>query len=107
MMPAIGHFVAELATVFVASVIGFFVMLLLAAGAVLAWLIGCASALFLLVALVETAWWLHTHDHHAAITALGYFGYAATAFALIPVLSFWKDALTHWPERGCTMGRSG
>jgi hypothetical protein len=106
-MRVIGHFVAELATVFVASVIGFFVMLLLVAVAVLAWLIGCASALFLLVALAETAWWLLTHDHHAAITALGYFGYAATAFALIPMLSFLKEVLVHWPERGCAMGRSG
>ena len=107
MMRATGHFVAELATVFVANLIGFFVMLLLAAGAALTWLIGCASALFLLVALAETAWWLHTHDHHAAITALGYFGYAAGAFALIPVLSRFKDALTHWPERGYTTDRPG
>jgi hypothetical protein len=98
-MRAIGHFVGELATVFVASVIGFFVMLLLAAGAVLAWLIGCASALFLLIAFAEMAWWLHTYDHHAAVTALGYFGYAAGAFALIPVLCFLRDAFTHWPER--------
>jgi hypothetical protein len=107
MMRATGYFVAELATVFVASVIGFFVMLLLAAGVVLTWLFGCASAWFLLVALAETAWWLRTHDHHAAITALGYFGYAGGAFALIPVLSFLKDTLTHWPERGYTTDQPG
>jgi CHASE2 domain-containing sensor protein len=93
-MRAIGHFVGELATVFIASVIGFFMVLLLAAGAVLACLIGCASALFLLIALAETAWWLHTHDHHAAMTALGYYGYAAGTFALIPVLSTLKEKLT-------------
>ena len=46
---------AELVGVFVCGVIGFFVGLILAAGAVLAWLLGCASALFLLVALAESA----------------------------------------------------
>jgi CHASE2 domain-containing sensor protein len=93
-MRAIGNFVGELATVFVASVIGFFVVLLLAAGAVLAWLIGSASAWFLVIALAETAWWLHAHDHHAAMTALGYYGYAAGTFALIPVLSTLRAKLT-------------
>jgi hypothetical protein len=93
-MRAIGNFVGELATVFVASAIGFFVVLLLAAGAVLVWLIGCVSALFLLIALVETAWWLHTRDHHAAVTALGYYGYAAGTFAMIPVLSTLKEKFT-------------
>jgi hypothetical protein len=39
-------------------VLGFFALLLLAAGAVLTWLVGCASAIFLLIALAETAWWL-------------------------------------------------
>ena len=98
-MRAIGRFLAELAGVFLAGVLGFLAMLLLAAGAVLAWLIGCVSGLFLLIALAESAWWLHTHSHHAAVTALGYYGYAAGTFAMIPVLFFLKENLTGWPER--------
>ncbi len=96
-MRVIGRFLAELVGVFLAGVLGFFAMLILAAGAVLAWLIGCVSGLFLLIALAESAWWLHTHNHHAAVTALGYYGYAAGTFALIPVLFFLKEKLTGWP----------
>jgi hypothetical protein len=98
-MRAIGQFLLELAGVYIAGVVGFFVMLVLAAGAVLVWLIGCASGLFLIIALAESAWWLHTHSHHAAVTALGYYGYAAGTFALISVLFFLKDKLIGWPER--------
>lgn len=98
-MRAIGRFLAELAGVFLAGVLGFLAMLLLVAGVVLAWLIGCVSGLFLIIALAESAWWLHTHSHHAAVTALGYYGYAAGAFAMIPVLLFLKEKLFGWPER--------
>jgi hypothetical protein len=98
-MRAIGRFLLELAGVYIAGVVGFFVMLILAAGAVLVWLTGCVSGLFLIIALAESAWWLHTHSHHAAVTALGYYGYAAGTFALISVLFFLKDKLTGWPDR--------
>jgi hypothetical protein len=98
-MRTIGRFAGELLGVFSSGVLGFCAMLLLAAGTVFAWLIGCASALLLIVALAESAWWLHTHSHHAAVTALGFYGYAAVTFALIPVLSWLKDKLTGWPER--------
>ncbi|MDT7953974.1 MAG: hypothetical protein RQ966_20970 [Acetobacteraceae bacterium] len=98
-MRATGRFLTELVGVFLAGVLSFFAMLIVAAGAVLAWLIGCVSGLFLLIALAESGWWLHTHSHHAAMTALGYYGYAAGTFALIPVLFFLKDKLTGWPER--------
>ncbi|MDA8247982.1 MAG: hypothetical protein M0Z28_02295 [Rhodospirillales bacterium] len=91
---------AELVGVFVCGVIGFFVGLILAAGAVLAWLLGCASALFLLVALAESAWWMHTHSHHAAVTALGYYAYTAGAIGLISVLFWLKDRLVGWPNVG-------
>jgi hypothetical protein len=97
-MRAVGGFLGELAGVFVAGVFGFFLMLVLAAGAVLVWLIGCVSGLFLIIALAESAWWLHTHSHHAAVTALGYYGYASGTFALISVLFFLHDKLTGWPE---------
>jgi hypothetical protein len=97
-MRAIGRCAGELLGVFSWSVLGFFAMLLLAAGMVLAWLIGCACALLLIIALAESAWWLHTHSHHAAVTALGFYGYAAAAFALIPVFFWLKDKLTGWPE---------
>ncbi len=53
----------------------------------------------LIIAVAESGWWLHTHSHHAVVTALGYYGYAAGTFALIPVLYFLKDKLTGWPER--------
>lgn len=99
-MRAIGRFLMELVGVFLSGVLGFFAMLILAAGALLAWLIGCVSGLFLLIALAESAWWLHTHSHRAAMTALGYYGYAAGTFALIPVLFFLKDKLTGWPVHG-------
>ncbi len=90
----IGRFLAELVGVFLAGVLSLFAMLILAAGAVLAWLIGCMSGLFLLIALAESAWWLHTPSHHAAVTALGYYGYAVGTFALIPVLLFLKEKPT-------------
>jgi hypothetical protein len=109
-MRAIGRFLAELAGVFVAGVFGFFLMLVLAAGAVLVWLIGCVSGLFLIIALAESTWWLHTHSHHAAVTALGYYGYASGTFALIPVLFFVEEKLTGWPEhhrRNVAMQRIG
>jgi len=92
-MRAAGRLLADLAGVFLAGVLGFFVMLVLAAGAVMVWLAGCASALFLLIALAETAWWLHAPGHHAAVTALGYFGYAAGSCAVIPVLSSLREKL--------------
>jgi hypothetical protein len=98
-MRAIGRFLLELAGVYIAGVVGFFVMLILAAGAVLVWLIGCVSGLFLIIALAESAWWLHTHSRHAAVTALGYYGYAAGTFALISVLFFLKEKFTSRPER--------
>jgi hypothetical protein len=96
-MHATARFLCELAGVFLAGMFGFFVLLILAAGAVLAWLIGCVSGLFLIIALAESGWWLHTHSHHAAMTAFGYYGYAAGTFALIPVLFFLKDKLIDWP----------
>ncbi len=98
-MRAIGRLAAELVCVFLAGILGFFAMLLLAVGTILAWMIGCASALFLVIAVAESIWWLHTHSHHAAMTALVYFGYAAGSFALIPVMVWSKDKLTGWPER--------
>lgn len=97
-MRAIGRFLGELVGVFVAGVFGFFLMLVLAAGVVLVWLIGCVSGLFLIIALAESAWWLHTHSHHAAVTALGYYGYASGTFALISVLFDLKDRLPGWPQ---------
>jgi hypothetical protein len=98
-MRAIGRFTGELLGVFSSGVLGFFAMLLLAAGTVLAWLVGCVSALLLIIALAELAWWLHTHSHHAAVTALGFYGYAAATFALIPMLFWLKDKVTGSPER--------
>lgn len=98
-MRAIGRFAGEVLRVFLSSVVGFFAVLLLVVGTALAWLIGCASALFLLIAVAEALWWLHTHSRHAAITALGYLGYAAVTFALIPVLLWSKEKLAGWPER--------
>ena len=99
LMRAIAQLISEALSVFVSSVLGFFALLLLAVGAVLAWLIGCASALFLLIALAESVWWLHTHSHHAAVTALGFYGYAAATFALIPVLFLLRDKFSDRPER--------
>lgn len=96
-MRAIVGFLAELLGVFAAGVFGFFVLLALAAGVLLVWLIGCVSGLFLIIALAESAWWLYTHSHHAAVTALGYYGYAAGMFALIPVQFHLKDRLAAWP----------
>lgn len=98
-MRAIGGFLAELMGVFLTGVLGFFLMLVMAAGFVLAWLIGCVSGLFLIIALAESGWWLYSHSAHAGLTALGYFGYAAATFALIPVLAFLKEKLAGWPER--------
>ena len=103
-MHATGRFLGELAGVFLASVFGFFVLLILAAGAVLAWLIGCVSGLFLIIALAESGWWLHTHSQHAAVTAIGYYAYAAGTFALIPMLYFLKDKLIGWPGHGPRSG---
>jgi hypothetical protein len=97
-MRAIGRFLEELAGVFVAGVFGFFLMLVLAAGVLLVWLTGCMSGVLLIIALAESAWWLHRHSHQAAVTALGYYGYASGTFALISVLFFLKEKLTGWPE---------
>jgi hypothetical protein len=95
---AIAQLLSETLSIFVSSVVGFFALLLLAAGAVLTWLVGCASAIFLLIALAETAWWLHTHSHHAAVTALGFYGYSAATFAVIPVFFLLRDKLGGWSE---------
>lgn len=97
-MRTVGRLLAGLVGTFICGVIGFFLMLVFAAGTVLAWLLGCASGLFLLIAVAESAWWLHTHSHHVAMTALGYYGYAAGAFGLISVLFWLKDKFTGWPE---------
>jgi hypothetical protein len=99
LMRAIAQLISEALSMFVSSVLGFFALLLLAVGAILTWLIGCASAIFLLIALAESVWWLHTHSHHAAVTALGFYGYAAATFAVIPVLFLLRDKLSDWPER--------
>ena len=98
-MRAIGRFLRDLAAVYLFGVLGFFLLLLMVAGAILVWLIGGLTFLFLLVALAESAWWLHTHSHHAAVTALGFYGYAAGSFALVGVLFWLKDELVGWPER--------
>ncbi|MCW3476235.1 hypothetical protein [Limobrevibacterium gyesilva] len=98
-MRLLGRLVVKSVGVFLFGVLGLFAMLLLAAGAILAWLIGCVSAVFLVIALTESAWWLHTRTPHAAMTALGYYGYAAGTFALIPVLFWLKDEMAGWPER--------
>jgi hypothetical protein len=92
-MRATGRFLAELAGAYLAGVLGFFGLLILVAGAVLAWLIGCVSGLFLMIAVAESAWWLHTHTYHAGMTAIGYYAYTAGTFALIPVLFFLKNKL--------------
>ncbi len=96
---AIASFLGELLILFISSVLGFFVLVLLTAGTALALFLGCASTIFLLIALAESVWWLYTHSPHAAVTALGFYGYAAGTFAMIPVLFFLKDKLSGWPER--------
>jgi hypothetical protein len=98
-MRAIGRLAGEFLCVCLSGVVGFVAMLLLVACTVLAWLIGCASALFLLIAMAEAIWWLHTYSYHAAVTSLGYFGYSAGTFALIPILVWSKDRLAERPER--------
>ena len=91
---AIASFVDELLILILSSVLGFFVLVLLIVGTALALFLGCASAIFLLIALAESVWWLYTHSHHAAVTALGFYSYAAGTFAMIPVLFFLKDKLS-------------
>ncbi len=85
-MRAIGRLLEDLVIVFVAGVLGFFLILAMLAGAALAMMLGGASLVFLVIALGDAIWWLHSHNQHAGISALVYFAYAAGSFALIPVL---------------------
>ena len=50
---------------------------------------GAACAAFLVVALCCTGWWFYTHDHHAGVTALGFYGYAAGTFALMGLVFYY------------------
>src|SRR5579859_4669125 len=80
----------ELLGVLVAGFLGFFVMLAYVAGFLLLLACGFACAGFLLVALFSMVMWLFNHDAHAFRIMLGYFAYAAGAFAAIAALAYYQ-----------------
>jgi len=88
-MRAIGRAISELVGVLTAGFIAFFVMLAYAVGLLLLLACGFVCAGFLLVALFSMVMWLFTGDNHAWHVMLGYFGYAAAAFAVIATLSYY------------------
>ena len=92
-MHAIRRIVGEFMGVLVAGFLGFFLMLAYVAGFLIWFCCGLACIGFLLVALFSMVMWLSTHDAHAFRTMLGYFVYAAGAFAVIAMLSYYKGKL--------------
>jgi hypothetical protein len=109
-MRAIGRFACELLGVLAAGFVGFFVMLAYMAGFLIWFACGLACVGFLLVALFSMVMWLSTHDAHAFRTMLGYFVYAAGAFAVIAMLSYYKGKLMdgvkiRWERRTIFGGR--
>ena len=109
-MRAIGRFAGELLGVLAAGFVGFFVMLAYMVGFVIWFACGLACVGFLLVALFSMVMWLSTHDAHAFRTMLGYFVYAAGAFAVIAMLSYYKGKLmdgvkVRWERRNILGGR--
>jgi hypothetical protein len=92
-MHAIRRIVGEFMGVLVAGFLGFFLMLAYVAGFLIWFSCGLACIGFLLVALFSMVVCLSTHDAHAFRTMLGYFVYAAGAFAVIAMLSYYKGKL--------------
>jgi hypothetical protein len=92
-MHAIRRIVGEFMGVLVAGFLGFFLMLAYVAGFLIWFCCGLACIGFLLVALFSMVVCLSTHDAHAFRTMLGYFVYAAGAFAVIAMLSYYKGKL--------------
>lgn len=78
--------ISGLLTAFVGGIVGFFVVLGTLAGVLVCWAAGCASFLYLVAALWQTARWWATGDAASGEAALGCWGIAAVAFAVTPVL---------------------
>jgi hypothetical protein len=71
---------------------------LMAVGSVIAWLIGCASVLLLLNAVIDAVWWHYTRDQHAGVAAIGLFAGSVATFALIPTILWLKYKLSGGSE---------
>jgi len=83
----------ELIGVLAAGFVGFFVMLAYIAGGLMWFTCGIACFCFLLVALFSTVMWVFTHDTHAFELMVGYFVYAAAAYAGIAAISYYRARL--------------
>ena len=92
-MRAIGWTLYELIGVLAAGFVGFFVMLACIAGGLIWFTCGIAWFCFLLVALFSTVMWVFTHDTHAFELMVGYFVYAAAAYAGIAAISYYRARL--------------
>ena len=92
-MRAIGRALDELIGVLAAGFIGFFVMLAYIAGGLIWFACGVACSCFLLVALFSMVVWLLTYDTHAFDVMLGYFLYAAAAYAGVGAIPYYRDRL--------------
>jgi len=87
---AIGRALNELMGVLAAGFAGFFVVLAYVAAGLIWFACGIACFCFLLVALFSTVMWMLTHDTHAFHLTLGYFVYAAAAYAGVAGISYYR-----------------
>jgi len=85
---------SELAGVIVAGFVAFFAGIAFVLGLLFLWLCGLASALCLIVAVVAGIMYAFTGNHHDAMIALGYLGYAAVPFVMTFVLTYYHGKIS-------------
>ena len=90
---AIRRAFGELIGMLAAGFVGFFVMLACIVGSLIWFACGVVCFCFMLVALFSMVMWVFTHDTHAFDLMLGYFVYAAAAYAGIAVISYYRGRL--------------
>jgi len=85
---------SELAGVIVAGFVAFFAGIAFVLGLLFLWLCGLASALCLIVAVAAGIMYAFTGNHHDAMIALGYLGYAAVPFVMTFVLTYYHGKIS-------------
>lgn len=93
-MRAIGRFFSDLLAAFLAGVLSIIFLILMAVALVIGGAIVLVGTMFGLIAAFEGVGWAVTGTHHAAVTTLGYLGYAVGTFAIIPAVGFMWGRLT-------------
>lgn len=98
-MRTIGRVLEELLLTFWVGLVSFFVMIAMVAGFLALCVLWFFLALFVIVAVAESIYWLLAHNHHAGVAAIQFWLAGATTLGLTVMIFRGRDMLLEWPQR--------